>query len=349
MRTTRFLSTIPALTALTALLAGLACGRHEVAEAPVLPTAKVHLTPEAQAEGGGWVAATLVSTQHAVLATRLAASVRKVHVNEGQHVAAGALLVSLADDDLQSGLKAAQAGVDAAQAYHRRIEALLKQGAAIPAEMDQATTQLAQAQAGLAQVKANLGYTQIRAPFAGVVQNRMVGEGAFAGPGTPLLELDGQGPLELDGAVSEAEAKGLRIGLTLTFEADGRQGTAVITALATGGDPVSHRGALRAHIQKCGENLRSGGFARLRLPAAAARAAGIRPSGDALVPGSALVTRGELSGVFVAKEGKAELRWLSLGEAQNGAYPVRAGLRAGEAVINQPGTLADGQPVEVLK
>ena len=59
--------------------------------------------------------------------------------------------------------------------------------------------------------------------------------------------------------------------------------------------------------------------------------------------------RGELSGVFVARDGKAELRWLSLGDARGAAVPVRAGLKAGEQVIDLPGSLQDGQPVEILK
>ena len=332
------------LPALATLLFGMACGKHELAESPVLPTAKVHLAPGTLANDNGWVAMTLTSTQHAVLSTRLAASVTKVHVNEGQQVAAGAILISLADEDLQSGLKAAQAGVEAASAYHRRIAALLKQGAAIPAEMDQADTQLAQAQAGVEQVKSNISYTQIRAPFAGVIQSRMVNEGTFAGPGTPLVELEGQGSLELDGSVSEAEARGLKLGMSLPFEAENRQGTAVITALAAGGDPVSHRGTIRAQIRKGGEGLRTGTFARLRLPTTAGQSAS-----GLFVPRSALVLRGELSGVFVARNGQAELHWLSLGEAQGDRLPVRAGLAAAEQVIDAPGDLRDGQPIEVRK
>jgi len=332
------------LSPLAALLISVGCGRPEKAESPALPSAKVHLAPGLQGQGEAWVAATLTATRHAVLSTRLAASVRKVHVNEGQRVAAGALLVSLADEDLQAGLRAAQANLDAALVQQRRIVALLKQNAAVPAEQDQADTNVAQAQAGLAQVKANLGYTQIRAPFAGVVQNRMVNEGAFAGPGTPLLELDGEGALELVGSVSEAEAKGLKAGQTLAFETGSASGTAVITALSAGGDPVSHRGTLRARLLKGGEHLRTGTFARLRLPGQPDGA-----EGEVFVPRSALVLRGELSGVFVARDGRAELHWLALGEAQGDRFPVRAGLTAADAVIDQPGALTDGQPVEVSR
>jgi RND family efflux transporter MFP subunit len=326
-----------------ALLIALGCGRAGAPEPVVLPIAQVRLATGGPGQAEGWIAATLSATQHAVLSTRIAASIKRVHVTEGQRVAAGALLVSLADEDLQGALKAAQAGLAAAQTQERRIQALLKQNAAIPAEQDQAETHLAQAQAALAQVQANLGYTRIRAPFAGVIQSRMVSEGAFAGPGTPLVEMEGQSALELVGSVSETEAKGLRIGLEVPFQADGAEGRAVVTALATGADPVSHRGTLRARILKGGQTLRSGAFARLRLP-------GHGDGGvDLAVPRSALVLRGELSGVFVARDGHAELHWLALGEAQGDRLPVRAGLTREDRVIDQPGSLRDGQPIEVLR
>jgi membrane fusion protein, multidrug efflux system len=325
------------ISALTFLLA---CNHKESPETTPLPSIKVKLAPENPGREAGWIAATLNATERATLSTRMAASVRKVYVNEGQRVGAGALLVSLSDEDLQGGLKAAEAAMAAASAQFQRIENLAKQNAATPAEMDQARTQLAQAQAGRAQVRANLAYTQIRAPFAGVVQARRVNEGDFVGPGMPLVELEGQGVLELVGSVSESEAKGLKIGQKLPFEAEGQKGLAAITGLSTGGDPVSHRGTLRARIQKTG-NLRTGSFARIQLPVRG------EASQDLFVPGSALVNRGELTGAFIAKNGKAELRWLSLGEAQDGRFPVRAGLSKGESIIDQPGGLRDGQAIEV--
>jgi RND family efflux transporter MFP subunit len=327
---------------LTSILAGLACGRHESTMAPALPTAKVRIVSGSSTADTDWIAATLTATRKATLSTRMAASVKKVHANEGQQVPSGALLVSLADDDLQAGLKAAEASLAASEAHHRRIDALSKIGASTPSELEMAATQLAQAKAALAGIHANLSYTQIRAPFAGVVQSRMVNEGAFVGPGQPLVEMEGQGALELEGSLTEQEAKGLKIGSKVPFEADAKTGFAEITALSSGGDPVSHRGTLRARILGNTSTYRSGTFARLHVPGA-----GNKPGLS--VPQSALVVRGELTGVFVAREGKAELRWLSLGEAQGGTVRVRAGLMPGETIIDQPGSLVDGQPIEVAK
>lgn len=303
--------------------------------------AKVRVVSADPPGGTSWAPATVAARSRATLSTRLAAQVRAVHADEGQAVTAGQLLVSLSDADVRSGLAAAESALAAAAANERRIVELAKVRAATPAEGEQAAAQRAQAEAAVAAARASLGYTEIRAPFAGTVQARRVEPGDLVGPGQPMIELEGGG-LELQASLSPAETRGLAPGASLAFAAGAGRGTAVVTALATGGDPVSHRRALRARVTSFDGELRSGTFARLELAAAAAG------PGTVWVPRSALVERGDLRGVFVAASGRAELRWLSLGEDAGDAVAVRAGLRKGEHVIDAPGALRDGQAVEVL-
>jgi len=321
------------------LLGTLACGHKDARPEPKdLPKVAVSLVAQGSPDGGAWVAATLQSTRTAMMSTRMAAQVRRVPVQEGQRVAAGALLVALGDEDLQGQLKAAQTGLATVEAYHRRIQALQAQKASTTVELEQAEAQVAQAQAGVTALKANIAYTQIRAPFSGVVQSRKVNEGDFVGPGMPLVELVGEGEQELVATLSDQESKGLKTGAKLKFESEDITGEAQITGLAPGGDPYSHKGTLRAKVLKP-KGLRQGSFARILLP-------GLAVEGLS-VPRSALMQRGELTGVFVAKDGHAELRWISLGEGAGSFLPVRSGLKPGEKVIDHPGALQDGQPVEL--
>lgn len=329
-----------ALTALAALLMGtFACGRKdEPAEAKALPKVPVELVAAGSAEGGLWVAATLQATHNSTLSTRMATQVKRVLVQEGLRVSAGTLLLALGDEDLQAQLKAAETGLATTQAHHRRIQALFTQKASTASELEQAEAQLAQAQAGVTSLKANLAYTQIRAPFSGVVQSRKVNEGDFVGPGTPLLELVGEGDQELVATLSDTEGKGLKQGTRLRFEAEGIVGEAQVVALAPGGDALSHKGTLRARVLSP-KALRQGSFARLLIPGA--KTEGL------MVARSALVLRGELTGVFVAKDGHAELRWITVGDGSGDSLPVRSGLKPDERIIDRPGSLQDGQPVEV--
>jgi len=323
-----------------AMVAALvACGRAAAgpAEAPV----RVHLVKTEGAASRHWAAASLAAVRQATLSTRVSASVRAVHVEEGARVKPGQLLVSLADDDVRAQLAAAESALAGAAAHARRIEALAAERAATPSELEAARAQRAQAAAAVAAARASLSYTEIRAPFAGRVQARRVNAGDLVGPGQPLIEVEGTG-LEVQASLSEDEARGLRIGQRLRFEAGDRRGEAEVTALTPGGDIVSHRRGLRARVLSNGEGLRTGSFARLELP-------GASPDSGAWVPRSALVDRGDLTGVFVADGNRAYLRWLSLGEPAGDRYPVRAGLKPGEAVIDSPGSLTDGQAVEVTR
>ncbi len=287
-----------------------------------------------------WVPASVAAAERATVSTRVAASVRAVHVREGERVASGQPVISLSDADLRGALRAAEAGRTAAVAHERRIQALLAEEAAAPAQLEVATAQRAQAEAALASARANLAYAQLRAPFAGTVQARHVEPGDLVGPGQPLLVLEGDA-LELVASLSEAEAAGLAVGAPLRFEADGARGRAVVTALTPGRDPVTHRRGLRARVEARPAGLRSGAFARLEVRGGGAG------DGRAWVPTTALVERGDLTGVFVASAGRAELRWISVGEAAGDGVWVRAGLRSGETVIDAPGALRDGAQVEV--
>jgi RND family efflux transporter MFP subunit len=331
---------VPTTLALAGLLFGtLACGHRDARpEAKELPRVAVALVAGSQTEGGTWIAATLQSTRTATLSTRMAAQVKRVLVQEGQRVAVGTLLMSLGDEDLQAQLRAAETGLATTEAYHRRIQALQAQKAATPVELEQAQAQVAQAQAGVSSLRANIAYTQIRAPFAGVLQSRKVNEGDFVGPGTPLLELVGEGDQELVASLSEAEGRALKQGGKVRFEAEGTPGEAQITALAPGGDSASHRGTLRARVL-LPKGLRQGSFARILVP-------GVKSDG-LTVSRSALVLRGELTGVFVARDGHAELRWITVGEGGGDSLSVRSGLKAEDRVIDQPGALQDGQPIDV--
>jgi RND family efflux transporter MFP subunit len=288
-------------------------------------------------------AASLGPVHRATISTRLAATVQKVLVTEGTRVKRGQLLVTLSNGEVQAQVAASATALANATAYERRISELAGQRAATPVELEAAQAQRAQAAAALAGTRASLAYTQLRAPFDGIVQARRVSVGDFVGPGQPLVEIEGV-DMEVQATLSEEETGSLHIGQRIKFEADGHHGEAEITALTPGGDALSHRRALRARIVGGPSelsDLRAGAFARIHVP-------GGPQSSLRRIPRSALVQRGDLTGVFVAENGRARLRWLSIGETSGSDVSVRAGLSPSEAVIDAPGSLRDEQAVEIL-
>jgi len=314
---------------------------RRVASVPVRPSG-----PE-----GETVPATVRARERATLVARVPGSVMALPFREGDAVAAGAVVARIEDRALRAALAAAEADRDAAEADRARSATLLLHGAASPREAEQATARAAAARAAAAAARDALGYAELRAPFAGRVAAQPANVGDVVMPGTPLLEIDGEGGLEVVATVDEDGVAGLSPGAHVAVDVDGQTSPieGAVRAVAPSGDAVTHRTQVRVDLPAT-TGVRSGMFARLRLapaPAAGGAAKGAAVEGERLVvPESALLRRGGLAGVFVVSEGRARLRWIAVGEPEDGTVEVRAGLRDGERVVTDPAGLVDGVAVK---
>ncbi len=332
-------------TILTILGLGLAaCGGHEkprAAEPPAGPARDVKTAEVVRAGGAAEVAVpgAVQARKRAALSARMPASVTELPYQEGQWVQAGAVVVRLDDATVRAAVAAAEAGVKAAESDLERTKTLLEKGAATPRELEQMTAAASGAQAQLTAAKDNLSYTALRAPFAGRVASRRVNLGDVVNAGVPLIEIEGQGGLELRATVDPEIAATLRPGSKVKARVDGQAGplTATVTAVAPSGDPTTHRFELKADLPEA-SGLRAGLFARLLVP-------GVAADPRLTVPAAALFERGGLTGIFVVSDGKARLRWVAAGARDGDTVEVRAGVEPGERVVLDPAGLADGTPV----
>jgi membrane fusion protein (multidrug efflux system) len=118
-------------------------------------------------------------------------------------LAATAATEKLANDNRRYNALAASSAISAqirdnASADYRRAHAeqakadktvAERQLAVLDARQQQTLAALAQAQANLEMARLNLSYTDIRAPFDGVIGNRRAWSGSFVSSGTQLLSL----------------------------------------------------------------------------------------------------------------------------------------------------------------
>jgi RND family efflux transporter MFP subunit len=329
------------LAALALVLA--ACGREKPApEAQAkAPAPRAVRTVEAARTGGdeAMVPAIVQARQRATLAARIPASVAELPYREGGVVAAGAVVARLDDAALRAAVAAAEAAVKAAEADLARAESLLRKGAATPRENEEAAARAAAARAQLSAARDNLSYAVLRAPFAGRVSARPVNVGDVVNPGTPVVEIEGEGGLEVLSTVEAASAVLVKPGLVVKAFVDGQAEplAGTVRSVSPAGDPTTHRFEVKADLPPA-RGLRSGLFARLALPAV--------PGPERItVPAGALLERGGLTGVFVVAEGRARLRWVAVGAREGDVVEVRAGLSAGERVVLEPGGLTDGAAV----
>jgi membrane fusion protein (multidrug efflux system) len=322
-----------------------ACGGHETPKAaePLAagPARDVKTAEVARTGGAGEVAvpAAVQARKRAALSARMPASVTELPYQEGQWVKEGAVVVRLDDGAVRASVAAAEAAVKAAEADLERTRTLLEKGASTPRELEQMTAAASGARAQLTAAKDNLSYTALRAPFAGRVASRRVNLGDVVNPGLPLIEIEGEGGLEIRATVESGIAATLRPGSKVRAMVDGQPAPLVATviAVAPSGDATTHRFELKADLPGA-PGLRAGLFARLLVP-------GLAADPRLTVPASALFERGGLTGLFAVSDGKARLRWVAVGAREGDSVEVRAGVEPGERVVLSPEGLVDGSPV----
>ena len=257
----------------------------------------------------------------------------------------------------------AKASLDWAEAEFNRIRSLLDQKVVSQSEFDQRRTQveaarqqyqvalnsaqqsyrsLEAAHARITLARKAVADTSVRAPFAGLVAERVVSVGDYVTRGTRVATVVRVDPLRLELTVPEQSVSLVKVGLPvkLTVDAytneefDARirfvspslradQRALTVEALAANGDG----------------RLKPGMFATAR----------IRQAVDApalLVPATSVEVIAGTSRVYVVKNNRIEERIVTVGETFGDRIEVTSGIAKGESVATDPkGRVADGQTV----
>jgi RND family efflux transporter MFP subunit len=302
--------------------------------------------------------ASLNPIRRATPGTVLMGRVDSIRRREGDRVRSGEVLARVESRDVSARLAQAEAGLAAARAMERnaalmkeRMERLLAKQAATQKNVDDAvagyetaTANVHAAEEGVAAAKVYVGYSDITAPFDGVVTERHIEAGDTAAPGMPLFVVEDTSRMKVEAQIAESTAHGLRSGSPVAVEVESAglgtvRGT--IDEVLPAADPRSRTFTVRILLDNREGSLRSGMFARIRLPGAETQTVS--------VPMKAVVRRGPLSGIYVIDgESVARLRWVTLGSDHDGRTEVLTGLGPGERYVVDPQPeLADGRRVEV--
>lgn len=286
--------------------------------------------------------------------TKILGKVDLVVVGEGDRVSRGQLLARLESRDLEAALAQADAAVQMAKAQEEnardqlvRMQGLHARGSVTDKTFEDSATAsrvaisaLAQAEANLAAARVRLGYSKIVSPLAGWVVAKRIEAGDLAVPGVPLFTLEDLSRVKVVVNVPEAEVQGLEEGGLAQVEILDRRLAATIDRVMPAGDPASRSFSVQLVLDNPDGVLKSGMFARVSFERGEHQVLGVTPS--------AVITRGQLEGLFVVEDGRALLRWIKTGRLSPGQIEVLSGLEAGERyVVTPPASLGDGAPVEV--
>lgn len=296
----------------------------------------------------------------AELSTRMMGFVNKIHVEVGDKVKKGQLLISIQSTDLQAKMAQANAGITEATAAfnnakkdYNRFNSLFADNSASQKEVDDISTHFEMAKARLEaanqqkrEVNSQFSYFNITAPFSGVVTNKFIKNGAMASPGMPLIAVESPGKFEVTALVPESEISQIKPSIqvdvivkSLNKTIKGKVSEVSTSAKNTGGQFL-----VKVALEKTEAAILSGMYTTVQFPVEKNTESTL-----VLIPTDVIITHGQLSGIYtVSQSNTALLRWLRLGRTYGDTIEVLSGLNADESyIVSAKGKLYNGAKISI--
>jgi RND family efflux transporter MFP subunit len=188
-----------------------------------------------------------------------------------------------------------------------------------------------------------LADTVVRAPFAGVVGERLVSVGDYVTRGTKVASVLRTSPLRVELTVPEQYSAEVAVGRPVSFEVDaspGQKFTGQVRYVSPALEAASRTLVVEAVVPNDAGALKPGSFATALIEQAS-RSPGI------LTPAAAVRTVAGTARVFVVSGDTVEERIVTIGQPVGDLVEITSGLKAGERVATSSiAQLADGARVE---
>jgi RND family efflux transporter MFP subunit len=270
--------------------------------------------------------------------------VEEILYDVNDFVEKGAVLVRLNDTEHRARvtqaaaeLKSATAQLQQTKDEFERVKDLFARKLSSASAMDDATAKLKSAQArfeaataGLEQAQEQLRYTEIRAPYSGIVTQRHVEVGETASPGQPVMTGISLEQLRVSVDVPQSVIPAVRGGKAVrVYLPDGETITADKITVFPFADLGSNTFKVRVELPEGTKKLFPGMLVKTGFV--------IGDKRELVVPKKAVVYRSEVTGVYVLNgDDRLHFRQIRIGRALKDGLVVLAGLDEGERVALDP-------------
>jgi RND family efflux transporter MFP subunit len=208
---------------------------------------------------------------------------------------------------------------------------------------DLAQSDLDIARATLHQTEEKLSRMEFRAPFDGVVTDRVKRAGEYASIGDVVARLGSNGGgLEVHLFLPLRHVRAIRPGTLVTVDVEGSQTQAPVRAIVPVGDMRSQSFEVVLDAEAMSPQPAVGSLVQAKLPLSL-------PHKSLAVPRDAIIIRAEGMAVFAVQDGKAKRVPVTTGVADGEWVEVKGALSDGDSVVVRGGeSLHDADPVQVL-
>ncbi|HSN72736.1 MAG TPA: efflux RND transporter periplasmic adaptor subunit [Steroidobacteraceae bacterium] len=286
---------------------------------------------------------TIEAVNQGTVSAQTSGRVEEIFYDVNDFVPSGTVILRLRDTEQRASLEQAQAALkeaiareEEAQIRYGRIAGLYEDRAvsrqqfdAARADRDAAVARLAAARAAVEAAREGVSYTEVRAPYAGVVTQRHVEVGESVRPGSPLMSGLSLQYLRVNADLPQSIVEKVReLGKAAVY-VDGRRIEATGVTIFPVAQPQSNTFRVRVDLPENATDLYPGMFVKTGFV--------IGEAERLVIPEDALVERSEVTAVYVVgPEGEVSLRQIRIGHRFDDRVEVLAGLKPGEKIALDP-------------
>jgi len=279
--------------------------------------------------------------KQAAIRAKIAEAVEKIHVRTGDYVNINDVIVSLDRSGPTSNYMQAYSVFQNAEKNFNKLKYLYEEGAVSETQFDGARTEY---EVSKANYDAALQTVELRTPIAGRVTSIDVYAGQYVSPGQQIATVASTAQVRMKFGVSGNDIAYFREGqmVSITVEADSIiHGDGTVLMVARSADPVTRTFQIDIKIDNKEHLFKPGMFARASVII-----------GDyeniVVVPRQAIINRDNRDFVFVAINGSAVMREVTLGVDFNGVTEISSGLLPGDTLITiGQNYLKDGGKIKI--
>jgi len=242
-------------------------------------------------------------------------------------------------DSAVAGVKAAKAQYDSAEKEYIRISDILKKGLVSRSVADNSLSQrdsskalLEAAQASLKYAAEQLAYTNVKAPYSGIVLERHVEVGETVSPGSPLYTGMSLESLRVLVDVPQKDIDNIRQNKSASIELPSGESIEISgDALTFFGyaDPKTSSFKIRANLPTGLQGLYPGMYLKTSFI--------VGQKTSLMIAKQSVIRRGEVTAVYVQNNERLSFRHIRVGRIiDDGNIEILSGLAEGETVITSP-------------
>lgn len=255
--------------------------------------------------------------------------VNAVLVDQGAVVRKGQVLVQLDNSLLKLQLQSVEAQINGLEADVKRYTVLAQADAIEGVQLETAELGLTTAKVQRATIEEQIAKTTIRAPFSGIVTEKLTEAGAFAAPGMPLLQITDITSLRFTLHAPERDLPLFKTGESSPVVADAYPDLPLTGKVILVGSKSNKANSFPIQFEVKNtpdQKVKAGMFGKAVIKK-------VSGEKEIVIPASVIVGSGDGARVYVVKNEKAVLQHITIAKRFENKVVVSEGLNGGDIIV----------------